>query len=90
MSSEIYNIIRQHPRERLLVQPLEWTHRHLELLQCSFEEDVVDPMCQQEDEKHDESGYDYISAAERLATNQSILGIVQLLSRPNGPLDVTR
>ena len=30
-------ILRLHPRERLLVPPLQWTSRHLELLQCSFD-----------------------------------------------------
>jgi hypothetical protein len=30
-------ILRLHPRERLLVHPLQWTARHLELLQCSFD-----------------------------------------------------
>lgn len=33
----IYQRIRLHCRERLIVHPLEWTDRHLELLQCSFE-----------------------------------------------------
>jgi len=35
-AKSIHDIIRQHPRERLLVQPLEWTQLHLELLKCSF------------------------------------------------------
>ncbi|KAK5998274.1 hypothetical protein PT974_00648 [Cladobotryum mycophilum] len=34
----IYQIARRNCRERLLVQPLHWTKRHLDLLQCSFEE----------------------------------------------------
>lgn len=32
----IYQITRLHCRERLIVHPLEWTDRHLELLQCVF------------------------------------------------------
>ncbi|KAI5462838.1 hypothetical protein BGZ63DRAFT_379825 [Mariannaea sp. PMI_226] len=31
------DIIRRYPRERLFVQPSEWTARHLDVLQCSFE-----------------------------------------------------
>lgn len=38
MSSFVGQIIRQHPREALFVQPLEWTSRHLELLQCCYEQ----------------------------------------------------
>jgi hypothetical protein len=38
MTPEISEIIRRHPRERLWVQPLEWTPRHLELLQIDFQE----------------------------------------------------
>ncbi|KAH8811298.1 hypothetical protein F5884DRAFT_819611 [Xylogone sp. PMI_703] len=33
----IYQLARLHCRERLLVDPLEWTDRHISLLQCSFE-----------------------------------------------------
>ncbi|POR37669.1 Uncharacterized protein TPAR_02135 [Tolypocladium paradoxum] len=32
----MYETARRHCRERILVQPLLWTRRHLELLQCSF------------------------------------------------------
>ncbi|KAK0764286.1 hypothetical protein N5P37_003685 [Trichoderma harzianum] len=34
----IKQLIRSHPRDKLLVRPLEWTGRHLEVLQCSFED----------------------------------------------------
>ncbi|KAL7958819.1 hypothetical protein V8C34DRAFT_313821 [Trichoderma compactum] len=34
----IKQLLRLHPRDRLLVRPLEWTGRHLEVLQCSFED----------------------------------------------------
>lgn len=32
----INQLLRLHCRERLAVHPVEWTHRHLELLECSF------------------------------------------------------
>lgn len=34
----IKQLVRLHPRDKLLVRPLEWTGRHLEVLQCSFED----------------------------------------------------
>ncbi|KAL6901328.1 hypothetical protein GGI43DRAFT_383658 [Trichoderma evansii] len=37
-SSSLYGIVRRHCRERLLVRPIFWTNRHLELLQISFDE----------------------------------------------------
>lgn len=37
-AASIHQLIRLHSRERLIVHPLKWTHRHLELLQCLFEE----------------------------------------------------
>ncbi|KAK5994818.1 hypothetical protein PT974_03202 [Cladobotryum mycophilum] len=33
----ISQLVRRHCRERLIVDPLHWTNRHLELLQCLFE-----------------------------------------------------
>ncbi|KAK3300397.1 uncharacterized protein B0H64DRAFT_14662 [Chaetomium fimeti] len=33
----LHQILCLHPRERLLVHPVQWTSRHLELLNCSFE-----------------------------------------------------
>lgn len=42
MSAAVEKILRQHPRERLFVQPLEWTSRHLELLGITFQEDVTE------------------------------------------------
>ncbi|OAA63491.1 hypothetical protein SPI_03654 [Niveomyces insectorum RCEF 264] len=37
MSSEIIELVRKNPRERLLVEPLKWTHRQVEVLGCSFQ-----------------------------------------------------
>ncbi|KAL7937881.1 hypothetical protein V8C35DRAFT_290193 [Trichoderma chlorosporum] len=34
----IKQLLQLHCRDKLLVHPLEWTSRHLEVLQCSFEE----------------------------------------------------
>lgn len=39
----IYQLLRIHCRERLIVHPLLWTNRQLELLQCSFGEFSVAP-----------------------------------------------
>lgn len=33
----LHRILCLHPRERLLLHPVKWTSRHLELLNCSFE-----------------------------------------------------
>jgi hypothetical protein len=33
----LHRILCLHPRERLLLHPVKWTNRHLELLNCSFE-----------------------------------------------------
>ncbi|KAL7940977.1 hypothetical protein V8C42DRAFT_336089 [Trichoderma barbatum] len=37
-TQSLYGIVRRHCRERLLVEPLRWTKRHLEVLRCSFSE----------------------------------------------------
>jgi hypothetical protein len=42
-AESLYGIIRRHGRERLLVRPLYWTNRHLELLQISFDEPTLAP-----------------------------------------------
>ncbi|KAL7812796.1 hypothetical protein V8C26DRAFT_436794 [Trichoderma gracile] len=39
----INQLLRLHCRERLFVHPVEWTHRHLELLECSFEPSTPEP-----------------------------------------------
>ncbi|KAH0497167.1 hypothetical protein TgHK011_004496 [Trichoderma gracile] len=40
----LYGIARRHCREEILVTPLRWTGRHLELLQCSFAEPLSEPI----------------------------------------------
>lgn len=42
----IKQLLRLHPRDKLLVHPLEWTGRHLEVLQCSFEDSLPPPPSQ--------------------------------------------
>ncbi|UKZ64339.1 uncharacterized protein TrAtP1_005556 [Trichoderma atroviride] len=37
-AASLYGIAQRHSRERILVQPLRWTSRHLELLRISFDE----------------------------------------------------
>src|SRR6266566_8644736 len=37
-TASLYHLARLNCRERLLVDPLRWTGRHLELLQCSFKD----------------------------------------------------
>ncbi|KAH0493752.1 hypothetical protein TgHK011_000403 [Trichoderma gracile] len=39
----INQLLRLHCRERLFVHPVEWTHRHLELLECSFAPSTPEP-----------------------------------------------
>ncbi|OTA08493.1 hypothetical protein A9Z42_0001940 [Trichoderma parareesei] len=39
----LYGIARRHCREEILVTPLRWTGRHLELLQCSFGKPLAEP-----------------------------------------------
>lgn len=39
----IYQLARLNCRERLLVDPLQWTSRHVELLQCFFEKPSLAP-----------------------------------------------
>ncbi|KAL7817010.1 hypothetical protein V8C44DRAFT_270235 [Trichoderma aethiopicum] len=39
----INQLLRLHCRERLAVHPVEWTHRHLELLECSFGQPTPEP-----------------------------------------------
>ncbi|KAL6880935.1 hypothetical protein J3F83DRAFT_15825 [Trichoderma novae-zelandiae] len=40
----LHGIARRHCREEILVTPLRWTGRHLELLQCSFEKPLPEPI----------------------------------------------
>ncbi|KAL7947729.1 hypothetical protein V8C42DRAFT_363295 [Trichoderma barbatum] len=40
----LYGIARQHCREEIIITPLRWTGRHLELLKCSFEKPLPEPL----------------------------------------------
>ncbi|RFU73819.1 hypothetical protein TARUN_8425 [Trichoderma arundinaceum] len=40
----LYGIARLHCREEILISPLRWTGRHLELLQCSFGKPLPEPV----------------------------------------------
>ncbi|KAH7127563.1 hypothetical protein EDB81DRAFT_144979 [Dactylonectria macrodidyma] len=93
-------IIRRHPRERLFVQPVEWTGRHLELLQCSFElrDDEEAPgrrTVRQEGQDADPSDcrpFNYWThEAESLATSDSKNAVIRrILTDRNGPFKCTR
>ena len=88
----IYDIIRRHPRESLFVQPLEWTPRQLQLIQCSFEEADFDgldeDMSVQLDFKRNRISSDYYARiAESLPTSDTKNGdIGNMLAGPDGPL----
>ncbi|RFN44456.1 hypothetical protein FIE12Z_11315 [Fusarium flagelliforme] len=93
----INDIIRQHPRERLLVQPLEWTHLHIELLKCSFVDETPEGNVEESENKASEaSGSRKIvnhsaKTAERLATSEmKNAAIKKLVSEDGGPLRFQR
>ncbi|KAF4996159.1 hypothetical protein FGRMN_4651 [Fusarium graminum] len=93
----INDIIRQYPRERLLVQPLEWTQLHLELLKCSFQEVVVDELPEDQDNDASEAKGGKKSVdrdartAERLATSEmKNAAIKKLIAEDGGPLRLQR
>lgn len=93
----IHDIIRQHPRERLLVQPLEWTQLHLELLKCSFVDETPEDQPEDSENKASEaSGSRKIvnhsaKTAERLATSEmKNAAIKKLVSEDGGPLRFQR
>ncbi|KAF7543475.1 hypothetical protein G7Z17_g10714 [Cylindrodendrum hubeiense] len=95
----IDEIIRRHPRERLFVQPLEWTARHLELLQCSFElqgdavpsKIPVDEAVQDAD-LIDRRPFNYWThEAEVLATSDTKNAVIRrILTDRNGPFKCIR
>ena len=45
----VFELARINCRERLLVPPIQWTGRHVELLQCSFEEPGPAPQSENSD-----------------------------------------
>ena len=42
-AASLNDLFRLNCRERLYVEPLHWTDRHLELLQCSFDDQPLAP-----------------------------------------------
>ncbi|KAF4973831.1 hypothetical protein FZEAL_9210 [Fusarium zealandicum] len=96
--ASIHDVIRQHPRERLLVQPLEWTSQHLRLLRCSFEE--LDVSSNEDTQTNaadkEESGQKkpvdrWARTAERLATYEmKTAAVKKLLAEADGPLKFLR
>lgn len=96
-AKSVYDIIRQHPRERLLVQPLEWVQLHLELLKCSFIDDSTEGL-QVDMEKItlEPSGSKKTvdrdaRTAERLATSEmKNAAIKKLISEDGAPLRFQR
>ncbi|TFB05117.1 hypothetical protein CCMA1212_002416, partial [Trichoderma ghanense] len=69
----INQLLRLHCRERLVLHPVEWTHRHLELLECSFEQPIPEPA----------SGYLYaqVPTEKQLQDNLDARYVRQLASR---------
>ena len=61
--------LRLHNRERLVVRPLYWTRRHLELLGCSFGEPQPGPLDVQPKLTGDRNGRDFIAAMIHSWTN---------------------
>lgn len=96
-AKSIHDIIRQHPRERLLVQPLEWTQMHLDLLKCSFQEQEIDDLPEESDSSILEvsGGKKSVDrdarSAERLATSEmKNAAIKKLVAEDGGPLRLQR
>jgi hypothetical protein len=93
----IHDIIRQHPRERLLVQPLEWTRLHLDLLKCSFQEEEIDDLPEESESSASEVSGSKKSvdrdarSAERLAKSEmKNAAIKKLVAEDGGPLRLQR
>jgi hypothetical protein len=86
----IHDIIRQHPRERLLVQPLEWIQLHLELLKCSFVDESTEILSESSETSASEASGSK-RTAERLATSEmKNAAIKKLISEDGGPLRFQR
>lgn len=99
MPTSVDEIIRRHPRERLFVQPLEWTARHLELLQCSFElqDDEVPRRKTVHEAVHDADLMDrrpfsyWTHEAEVLANSDTKNAVIRrILTDRNGPFKCIR
>lgn len=78
----IKQLVRLYCRERLMVKPAEWTGRHLELLQCSFESSpALEPSRKHQDElKQTLDGNSAFRTVETLAIETSIPWRLELLS----------
>ncbi|KAF5022480.1 hypothetical protein F66182_5452 [Fusarium sp. NRRL 66182] len=85
----INDIIRQHPRERLYVQPLEWTQLHLDLLKAAFQEDMLQHLSGPPE--NGKPAGRWSRAAERLANSDlKNAAIKTLVSEDGGPLRFQR
>jgi hypothetical protein len=93
----LHDIIRQHPRERLLVQPLEWIQMHIELLKCSFIDESTEKISETSETSTSEASGSKKTVdrdartAERLATSEmKNAAIKKLISEDGGPLRFQR
>ncbi|KAL5086054.1 hypothetical protein Trisim1_009682 [Trichoderma cf. simile WF8] len=68
----IKQLLRLHPRDKLLVHPLEWTGRHLEVLQCSFEDSLPPPPSQEHLDEVDgiPATKGFVYAMRKMAANE--------------------
>lgn len=84
----IWQIARLHPRERILVAPITWTSRHLELLGCSFQDAVAAPPNTELDLPVGNDGYPYVKEYLRswIKYTYRQSNIQRLLTMPECPL----
>ncbi|KAL7796903.1 hypothetical protein V8C43DRAFT_329313 [Trichoderma afarasin] len=68
----IKQLLRLHPRDKLLVHPLEWTGRHVEVLQCSFEDSLPPPPSQEHLDEVDgiPATKGFVYAMRKMAANE--------------------
>ncbi|KND91061.1 hypothetical protein TOPH_04413 [Tolypocladium ophioglossoides CBS 100239] len=84
----IYETARRHCRERILVQPLLWTSRHLELLHCSFSDPYpAPPITVQSNFTGTRDGTKYLRRFFRPIYTSRTLAIQRFLSDPECPLE---
>lgn len=85
----INQLIRVFPRERLIVAPLSWTSRHLEVLQCSFEIPAPAPPTTQANFTGEEAGLIHICRLlftwYTLRSDRAMLGFI---ASPECPLKI--